>query len=84
MKNVDDTLFLELPNGKNVAVKELDPKIQEHVKMFDRLRDDVAEKGYELQVYQTALQVKKQMIEKFLTAMYSQDEPKETTKTEEN
>lgn len=83
MKNIEETLFVELPNGKNVAVRDLDAKIQQHIKVLDKLRDDVAQKGYEFQVYQMALHSKKHVVEQLLNATYGEKatSPEGKTKT---
>lgn len=81
---VDETLYFELNNGKTIKVKDLDPKIQEHVKVLDRLRDDVANKGYELNVYQIALQAKHQAVLNVLEATYGDNDEADTKKTEKS
>lgn len=68
---IEETLFLELPDGKNIPVKNLDERIQQQVKVYDKLRADVTEKHYELQVYQSALQIKKQIIENLMNSVYA-------------
>jgi len=68
--DIEETLYFELSNGKTVKVKELDPKLQEHVKVLDKLRNDVANKNYELNVYRIALQAKNQVVQNILEATY--------------
>lgn len=80
LNNVEETLFIELPNGKNIPVSALDPKIKQHIKVIDKLRDDVAQKNYELQIYQLALQSKKQVLNTLLASMYPEEKQETSEK----
>ena len=80
LNNVEETLFIELPNGKNIPVSALHPNIKQHIKVIDKLRDDVAQKNYELQIYQLALQLKKQVLNTLLASMYPEEKQETSEK----
>lgn len=83
--NVEKTVHFELSNGKTIMVRDLDPRIQEHVEVLDRLREDVTQKAYELNVYQIALQTKATMIKNTLEGIYvTGDSGKETPESASN
>lgn len=73
---VDETIYFELSDGRTIFVKDLDTELQQKIKVLDRLRQDVVDKSYEMQVYATALEVKKQNIQKALEEFLKQWELK--------
>ena len=64
--NVEETEEVRLPNGSIVPVSSLDEKCRMHMKVIDKLRDDIAQKNYELQVYRVALAAKRDAFNKIL------------------
>ncbi len=64
--NVEETEEVRLPNGSIVPVSSLDEKYRMHMKVIDKLRDDIAQKNYELQVYRVALAAKRDAFNKIL------------------
>lgn len=77
LNNVEETNFIELPNGNNIPVSSLDPTIRQHLKVIDKLRDDVAQKSYELQVFQLALQAKTQVLKTLVEKTYGGESKEE-------
>lgn len=74
MHNVESTKVVRMPDGNSIRVEELPDELQQHIKVLDKLRDDVSQKRYELQVYQIALNNKREVIAKLLTdhSLFSQ------------
>ena len=60
---VEETVYFDLADGKTVFVKDLDEATKKQVAIFDRLRQDVLDKTYEMQVYMSALESKKASIQ---------------------
>lgn len=78
---VEETIYFELNNGKTIFVKDLDKNLQSNVKLLDKLRQDVFDRHYDLQVYMTALEVKKNEIQSALEKMLKDEDNKEPTDT---
>lgn len=82
---VEETVYFNLSDGRTIFVKNLDEELRNQVLVLDRLRQDVVDKSYEMQVYSTALEVHKQNIQKGLEKFIkseSKDSKETNTDTE--
>lgn len=74
-KFIEETIFLTLPDGKNVPVRNLDSTIQEKIKQYDLLREEYAAKRFEVTNYAMALKQRQQEIAEEVNKLYPPEQP---------